>query len=200
MNLSLRHYGTDATRSIYGVLGRMLVFVTMPLLGLGQGLQPIVGFNYGAKRLDRVARAFVIATAASLALGGALCALLDAVPGAILRLFTTNSEVIAQGIRPLRITTMLLPLVGIQVMAFSYFQALGKSLAALVSSLSRQFLFLVPLLLLLPPFLGASGVWIAYPIADGAAVLLCVIWVRAEQRRLGTEAAGSLAAEEARAR
>lgn len=187
MNLSLRHYGNDLYISLYGVLGRILIFVNMPILGLAQGLQPIVGFNYGARKLDRVKSALVVSIFASIGVGGMICAFLNGVPRAVLGMFTNSPEILAIGMGPLRITTMLLPVIGVQIIAFSYFQALGKPFAALVASLSREFLILVPLLLFLPLVFGLHGVWIAYPIADALSVVLCLVWMRGQQRKLNEE-------------
>ena len=189
MNLSLRHYGNDLYMSLYGVLGRILIFVNMPILGLAQGLQPIVGFNYGARNLGRVKHALVVSIFASIVVGGIICAFLNGVPRAVLGVFTNSPELLAIGIGPLRITTMLIPLIGVQIIAFSYFQALGRPFAALITSLSREFLILVPLLLFLPLVLGLHGVWIAYPVADALSVVSCLIWMRWQQRKLGEEVA-----------
>jgi putative MATE family efflux protein len=175
MNLSLRRYGSDIDLAVYGVLSRIHVFITMPLLGLAQGFQPIAGFAAGAGNVARVRKVTLRALTASLAIGAALFVLTAFFPTSVMGLFSSDSALILGGSGPLRITMILLPVIGFQVIGFSLFQALGDAAKTLLLCLSRQFLILVPLLLVLPRFWGVDGLWYAYPLADGLAALLSLL-------------------------
>ena len=175
MNLSLRRYGSDIDLAVYGVLSRIHVFITMPLLGLAQGFQPIAGFAAGAGNMVRVCKVTLRALTASLTIGAALFVFTAFFPTSVMGLFSSDSALILGGSGPLRITMILLPVIGFQVIGFSLFQALGNAAKTLLLCLSRQFLILVPLLLVLPRFWGVDGLWYAYPLADGLAALLSLL-------------------------
>ena len=178
MNTSLRCYGTSIDLAVYGVLSRMLVFITMPLLGLAQGLQPIAAYNYGSGALGRVREVSLRALGVSTIMGILMYLLPLAAPELTMHLFTDDPLVIAAGVRPLQVALCALPFLGIQILGFTLFQALGQPFSTLIVSLSRQLIFLVPLLVLLPMIRGVDGLWIAYPAADVLSVLLTLMMVR----------------------
>lgn len=177
VNKNLTIYGTDIDLAVYGILSRIHVFITMPLLGLSQGFQPIAGFNYGAGELHRVRSVTLISIAASIIIGTVVMIFPVVFPGTFFALFTDDASLIAAGAAPLRITLILLPLIGIQIIGFSLFQAIGDPVKTIIVSLSRQFIFLIPLLLVLPRLSGLVGIWTAFPIADAASVVLSVIMI-----------------------
>ncbi len=192
MNRSLRRMGSAADIAAYGILSRIHVFVTMPLLGLAQGFQPIAGFNAGAGRWDRVNKLTWLTFLTAVIFGAAMLIPSMTIPGTLMHAFTADTDVIAAGTGPLRITLCLLPLIGMQVIGFTYFQALGNPAGTLILSLSRQVLFLIPFLMIFPVYWGMNGLWSAYPAADFTAALLSVIMVGRNIRNKSRMAAAAV--------
>lgn len=184
LNNSLAYYGTDLHIAIVGVSNRILMFLLMPLFGIIQGLQPIVGFNYGAKNPQRVKEALKLAIISSTAIAvfGFLVILLFTEP--LLRLFNNEPQLISQGIPILRTIVIFLPIVGFQVVGASIFQAIGKAKPALFLSMSRQILFLIPAILILPLFFKLPGIWYAFPVSDLLSAIITLIWVFREVKLL----------------
>ena len=161
----------------------------MPVYGINQGTQPIVGFNYGAKRFDRVKQALLtgILYASTLTVLGFVVAML--IPGPVMELFinakTINRSVLIElGVHAMRLCFLLSPLVGFQVVSASYFQATGKPREATFLMLSRQVFLLIPLVWILPKFFQLDGVWMALPISDGVSSLITGACLFFELRRL----------------
>ncbi len=177
MNLMLKKYGTELDLAIYGVLSRIIVFVTMPFTGVAQGLQPIIGFNLGAKNPDRIKKATGVALLYAFGIGVVLCILLVGFPSQMLSLFTKDAAIITSGASPLRITMLFVPLIGVQIVSYFYFMAIHKPMRALILSISRQVLFILPMLIVLPRFFSVAGVWMAYPVADALSILLSAWWL-----------------------
>ena len=188
LNNSITHYGTDLHLAIIGVAHRVLLFTLMPQFGLVQGLQPIVGFNYGAGNMARVKEALFKASVAATALSTLGFVLLMSCARPILGLFNKEPAMIAEGAGILRMMVLLLPCVGFQIVGASFFQATGKAAPALFLSICRQVLFLVPLLLFLPLRFNLLGLWAAFPLADGLSVCVTAFWVLRAVRRLGRAA------------
>ena len=185
LNHQLRKYGQDLAISVMGILYAVFMMVVMPVFGINQGAQPIMGYNYGARRFDRVKRALVTAilAASTLTVLGFAVAMLF--PTQVIRLFNRNDEaLLALGTHAMRISMVMLPLIGFQVVSASYFQAVGKPREALLLMLSRQVLLLIPAVIILPRFFGLDGVWAAMPVADFGASALTGICLFAELRRL----------------
>ncbi|MBU1072595.1 MATE family efflux transporter, partial [bacterium] len=185
MNHTLAIHGGDMAIAAFGVINRLLIFMITPLIGLAQGLQPIVGFNHGAGRFDKARRAVRLALASSTAIATAGAALMLAFPTTILGIFSRDRELLAIGVGAVRVVVLTFPLVGIQMVGATLFQAIGRALPALVLSLSRQFIFLLPLLLILPRPWGLNGIWISFPVADLAAVALTLALMVPQLRRFG---------------
>jgi Na+-driven multidrug efflux pump len=159
----------------------------MPLFGLVQGLQPIVGFNYGARNMQRVK--LVVRNAAAYATLHTFVAfvILMLCPRAVIALFSKDADLIEKGSHVIRVMVFCLPLVGFQVVGASMFQALGKAKPSLFLSMSRQLLFLVPLLLTLPVWFGLTGVWVSFPLADSLSCLVTAAWVTYQVRELNRQ-------------
>ena len=181
-------YG-DGAIAVWGSIYALFMLANMPVYGINQGTQPVVGFNYGAKRFDRVKQALLTGTlyASTLTVLGFFVAML--IPGPVLRLFinaeTPNrSALIALGIHAMRICFLLSPLVGFQVVSASYFQATGKPREATFLMLSRQVFLLIPLVWILPKFFQLDGVWMALPISDGVSSLVTGVCLLFELRHL----------------
>lgn len=162
----------------YGIISRMLMFALFPVIGVNQGFLPIAGYNYGAKKFARVRESINTSIKYSGILALGIFTLIMLFPSQIVSVFLSNSEsldaaTLADNNEILRRTPSALrwvfaatPVIVIQLIGASYFQAIGKAVPALLLSLTKQGFFLIPLLLILPPFLGVFGVWISFPIAD----------------------------------
>jgi putative MATE family efflux protein len=195
----LGYYGGDLAIAVWGIIYRVLMVFFTPVIGLYQGAQPIIGYNYGAGRFDRVKRALEVAVLAATALMTCGFALSMGLPGQLIRLFLGDQQkdvaaVLALGTHAIRLATLMLPLVGFQIIAANYFQAIGKPLQAMVLALSRQVILLIPILLVLPRFFGLNGIWGSFPCADLCSSVLtavCLFWElrRLREKHLDTAAA-----------
>lgn len=168
LNNSIVQYGGDIALSAFGAINRIISFLFMPMFGVLQGFQPIAGFNYGAKRFDRVRESIRIAQIVLIAMSSFGWLIAQLFPDLIMRLFTPEPEVIAIGVKALRIIISAIPFVSIQIMSASVYQALGMPKPALLLSLLRQFILFIPLMYIIPAVtgLGLTGVWLTFPAAD----------------------------------
>lgn len=186
INRSLLSYGGDSAIGAAGIFTTYTSLLTMVVVGICQGMQPIVGYNYGAGRYDRLFRAYYLAVAASTvivtigAIFGLLCAPL------IARAFTTDAMLIEATTRAFRCSLVAFFVVGFQIVSTTFFQSLGKAGRSIVLSLARQVLFMIPLLYLLPRHFGLDGVWYAFPVSDILATLVTLVLIIGEFRRLGS--------------
>ncbi|HUT65461.1 MAG TPA: MATE family efflux transporter [Spirochaetota bacterium] len=182
VNNILARLGGDLYIAVMGIVIRLMQFFVMPMFGVAQGLQPIAGYNYGAARYDKTKRAVKIALVAATAISIFGFLLLFFQAEQFLMLFTKETELIEKGIWPLRYAILLLPLVGAQVIGSATFQAIGKAVHSIVLSITRRALFLIPLLFVLPPLMGISGVWVAFPISDLLAFVLTTLFLIVQLR------------------
>ncbi len=178
LNNMLINYGDALDVAAYGIISRMLMFALFPVIGVNQGFLPIAGFNFGAQKYDRVKESIIISIKYSGILALCIFAVIMIFPSSIVSIFISNSEgmdatTLANNEEILRRTPNALrwvfaatPVIVIQLIGASYFQAIGKATPALLLSLTKQGFFLIPLLFILPPFFGVWGIWIAFPIAD----------------------------------
>lgn len=194
INAMVLQYGADVHLAILGVGNRISMFFFMPIFGLVQGLQPIIGFNYGARKISRVIEAVRKASLYATILSVLAFIILMTLTRPILSLFSRDAELISEGGFIVRILILFMPFVGFQMVGGSLFQALGKARPALILTLSRQVLVLFPLIVILPRYFGLNGLWASFPIADFVSTMLTVTWVLFEVRGLGRmkEAAESL--------
>jgi len=156
----------------------------MPLFGIIAGIQPIIGFNYGAKKMDRVKKSLIIAVLSTVVIGGVFFILLMIIPSKVISLFSTDVELINNGIFPFRMIIMLFPFVGFQIIGSGFFQSIGKAKPSIALSLTRQVLFLIPMILILPLIMGINGIWIAFPIADFLAIIVTGILLAREIKKI----------------
>lgn len=185
LNHQLGVYGGDLAISVMGIIYAMLMMVAMPIFGINQGAQPIIGYNYGGERFDRVKRTLELAILAATGIAVVGFAVMMLLPGQVIRLFSGHDPaLLALGTHAIRISTIMLPLVGFQIVSSSYFRAIGKPKEAILLMLSRQVLLLIPMALILPHFFGLNGVWAALPTSDFGASLLTGIYLLAELREL----------------
>ncbi|MBQ2112206.1 MAG: MATE family efflux transporter [Bacteroidales bacterium] len=174
INQQLRKYSGDLGIGAYGICNRFVFMFIMICMGLNQGMQPIAGYNYGARKYSRVKEVFW-KTAKLAMVMTTLCFVFGMFfPKAAVGIFTHDQELMDLSARALRIMTIIFPIVGFQMIATNFFQSLGMVKKSVILSLSRQILFLLPLLYVLPTWLGADGVWVSFPISDGLATLLTI--------------------------
>ena len=184
------HASSDIYVGAYGIVNRVVMLLIMVIQGLNQGMQPIVGFNYGAKQYDRVRKALFMTIACGMTIStlGFLCC--QIFPDAIAHAFVDSSRggdealMIATATQGMRIIVAMFPLVGFQIVAAAFFQYIGHAKLAIFVSMTRQLIFLLPLLWIIPRFMGATGVWVSMPIADCASITLATILLFRELKRL----------------
>lgn len=177
-NNMLLLYGGDSAVAVMGIIVRMIMFTTLPIMGIVQGMLPLVGFNYGSGQLQRVSESIMLAAKAATVIAVLAFLLIMLWPKQLMIIFTSDATVIDMGQSAVRIIFALSFTVGIQMVAGGVFQALGKAKVSFIFSLSRQVLFLIPLLLLLPLLFDLPGIWFAFPIADLLSFLLAVWYIK----------------------
>lgn len=165
-NNALRTYGSDLAIGAMATISSIVMIFLMPSFGLVQGMQPIVGFNYGAKNYDRAIKTFKLSLLSSsiFFIVGAL--LIQFVPQVLVGMFNRDPQLMDITVNGLRKYSFALPIVGISIVGTNYIQSSGKAKVAMVLSLLRQVIILIPMILILPKFLGLNGVWFAQPTAD----------------------------------
>lgn len=183
INKSLMTYGGDFYVGAYGIINRVLMVFIMIVIGLNQGMQPIVGYNFGARKFDRVARALRYAIFAAVAVTTSGFLMAEIFPHLLANMFTGDQELIDIASHGMRIVLIMFPIVGFQMVTANFFQSIGKVRKAILLSLTRQMLFLVPLLIILPRFMGTLGVWISMPIADSLATVLAVFLLTRQMKK-----------------
>lgn len=166
INTNLMKYGGDLAVGAYGISNRLAFIFIMLTMGINQGMQPIAGYNYGAQHFDRLLRVLKLATisATVICCTGFLIAMIF--PYQCARLFTTDETLIGLSVTAIRIMMSAFPIVGFQIVVTNFFQSIGKAKVSIFLSLSRQLIFLVPLLAISASIFGLNGVWAAMPISD----------------------------------
>jgi len=185
MNKQFIKYGGDIAVGALGIVNSTTMMMVMTIISINMAIQPIIGFNYGAGLYCRVKETAIKAIRYStlVATGGWLICML--IPGLVISIFNhDNMELRAAGVMGLRIYCAVLPVIGFQIIASSYFQAIGKAKLATFLSLLRQIIVLLPLILLLPNLWGVEGVWIANPVSDMVAAVVTYFFFRNELKKL----------------
>jgi putative MATE family efflux protein len=180
LNHTLYSYGGEHSIAVYGIISRMLMFALFPILGITQGFIPIAGYNHGAQNYERVKESIKISIKYAALLATLIFVFILYYATPIVSVFTTDPKVIAETPDALRWVFAASPIIAIQLIGAAYFQAAGNAKKALLLTLSKQGFFLIPLVLLLPNFIGIFGVWIAFPIADVLSTLLTGYFLRRE--------------------
>lgn len=183
LNNSLFYYGGEQGLSVYGIINRVLMFANFPVLGITQGFVPIVGYNFGAKLKTRVRDIVKLAIIWATALALIIFSLLMFFAHEIPSLFTKDMILITVSGNAIRIVFLATPLLAVSFIISAYYQALGKALPALLLALTKQGFFLIPLVLILPMYLGLNGIWMAFPIADFGAALVSYIYYKVSKVR-----------------
>lgn len=175
INQQMLKYGGDLAIGAYGIVNRISFFFIMINMGFNQGMQPIAGYNFGAGKYTRVKRVFKLTVICATIVSCVGFIVSEFMPNLAVSLFTNDLELKELADKGLRLTNLAFPLVGFQMVATNFFQSLGMVHKSILLSLSRQLLFLVPLIYFLPVFFGHRGVWMSFPIADTAAIVLSTI-------------------------
>ena len=193
INNSLLHYGGDNAIAAVVVFNRFVTVFIFIVIGICQGMQPILGYNYGSGRFNRLFKTLWWAVGSAVAvtsLGSAIGALM---PESIARMFMQDPEQINCAVSCLRITTIAFWIVGFQVVATNFFQSMGMAGKSIFLSLTRQIIFMIPLLYILPPHFGLDGVWAAFPISDFVATVVAATLLTVQLRRIKRKAVSSAA-------
>ena len=183
INTSLIKYGGDLAVGAYGVINRLAFLFVMVVFGLTQGMQPIAGYNFGARQYDRVNSVlkFTIIFATCVVTAGFLIG--ELFPRAVASVFTSDQELIELTVTGLRIIVLSFPIVGFQMVTSNFFQSIGMPKKAIFMSLSRQVLMLLPCLLIFPSVFGLKGVWYSMPVADTLAGIVAAFMLAAHYRK-----------------
>ena len=193
LNRQLIHYGGDLAVGAYGIVNTYSAFLVMFILGLCQGMQPIAGYNYGAGHNHRLKEVYTLTMKVSV-LTGTLGALLAVVmPSLILRAFTDDMALIDIGVPAMRYLNVMMPLIGFTITNSQFFQSIDKPWIAITTSLSRQVLFLIPMIYLVPMIVirlggeGLTGVWTSCMVSDvlGAILAATLLWTQLKVFRPG---------------
>ena len=191
VNTAMLNYGGDDLYvGAYGIVNRIVLLFIMVIMGLNQGMQPIVGYNYGAKNYARVRKAVYMTIGCGVVIATLGFILGQTIPDVIARAFVDSSKggneklIVDAAAQGLRLVLMVFPLVGFQIVVGGFFQYIGKAPLAILMSLTRQLIFLLPLLSFLPRHFGAQGVWISMPIADTASIILAFVLFVWQMRKI----------------
>lgn len=187
INNQLVKFGGDIAVGAYGIANSIAMIFIMFVIGLNQGMQPIAGYNYGAQQYGRMMRVvkLSIITAICIMLTGWTLAMFE--PYYCARMFTKDPELIKGSIKAIQIIMMMYPFIGCQMVITNFFQCIGKVKISIFLSLSRQLLFLLPLLVLLPNFYGINGVWASMPTSDLISVVVAISIMTVYLRRFKKE-------------
>ena len=187
INNQLVKFGGDIAVGAYGIANSIAMIFIMFVIGLNQGMQPIAGYNYGAQQYGRMMRVvkLSIITAICIMLTGWTLAMFA--PYYCARMFTKDPELIKGSIKAIQIIMMMYPFIGCQMVITNFFQCIGKVKISIFLSLSRQLLFLLPLLVLLPNFYGINGVWASMPTSDLISVIVAISIMTVYLRRFKKE-------------
>ncbi len=182
-NNIMYQYGGETALNIYGIINRLLLFIAFPIIGITQGVLPIIGYNYGAEKYNRVRQSIQKAILYSAVLSCFIWVIIMCFPELLVRIFTTDRQITEQAPYALRRTFAMIPIICVEMIGSAYFQAIGKAIKALLLASLRQGLFLIPLILFLPKISGIKGVWYAFPMADLTASLVVGLFLYVEIRK-----------------
>ncbi len=173
-------YGGDNSIIVLSSAQRIMMFAFIPMWGIGQGLQPIIGANYGAEQYSRVKEAFISFTKIATAISGVLWIFFIIAPNFILSWFVTDSALVNAGANSFRTYLSVFILYGFMITSITLFQALGKAGKAALIVMGRQILFFIPIAMILPLAIQEAGVWLALPLGDFLTIILCAIFTIGE--------------------
>lgn len=188
INQGLKKYGGDLAIGAFGIVNRLVFIIVMIVMGLNQGMQPIAGYNFGAKQYGRVTKTLklTIIYATGVTTFGFIVGMLFS--DLVVSIFTSDAELIDLSAKGLRIVVMFFPIIGFQMVTANFFQSIGMASKAIFLSLTRQMVVLLPCLIILPRFFGAAGVWYSMPISDLLASLIAAAMLTWQFRKFKAQA------------
>ena len=175
INRGLKEHGGDMAIGAYGIVNHIIFLFVMIIMGFNQGMQPIAGYNFGARLYPRVTEVTKLTMKWAIGVATTGFLLCQLFPTLIVNMFTTDDELVKAAVFGLHIVFAVFPIVGFQMVATNFFLSIGMSKKAIFLSLTRQMLFLIPCLIVLPRFFGTLGVWISMPVADTIATVVTAI-------------------------
>ena len=184
INRGLASYGGDLAIGAYGIINRVLFLFVMIVIGINQGMQPIAGYNYGARNMDRVFRVlrYTIYSATVVTTLGFLIG--ELAPELCARAFTNDEQLIAMSAHGMRIIVLFFPIIGFQIATTNFFQSIGHAGKSIFLSLTRQLLFLIPALIVFPKFWQLDGIWMAMPASDLMASVVTAIMLYVQNKKM----------------
>lgn len=187
INNSLVDHGGDMAVGAYGIINRIAFIFVMITIGVNQGMQPIAGYNYGAMKFDRMMRVLKYAVICGTCVTTVGFIVGQFFPEQCVRLFTSDETLISLSVHAMRLTTVSFPIIGFQMVVANFFQSIGKAKVSVFLSLSRQLVFLIPTLLVLPTLYGVDGVWYSMPVADTISALVTAIIMYLFMRKINKQ-------------
>ena len=184
INRGLLKYGSDVAIGAYSIVNSFGFLIVMMVMGFNQAMQPIAGYNYGARQFDRVLRVLYLTMFFGTIVTTLGFAITEFLPGLCIRIFTDDPELTAIAMTGMKITFLVFPLVGSQMVTGNFFQSIGMPGKSILMSLSRQLLLLIPFLLILPRYYGINGIWYSMPASDLLSVILGVSLLIPQVRKL----------------
>jgi putative efflux protein, MATE family len=185
LNQSLLIYGGDMAIAVFGIIIKVFMLTLMPIIGIKHGIQPIFGFNYGASNFERVRETVSLSNYIVFGMCMLSVIVVFLIPEQIFRVFSSDAELIEMGVPAIKISFLMMPFIGSQVVAMALLQSLGRSKQSLMITLSRQVFFLPPLVFILPLFMDLTGIWLSFPISDFLGFVVAVIFMKREVNKLG---------------
>lgn len=176
-NGQLGKYGGDVAISVYSIISSVMTFIIMPASGISQGIQPIIGYNYGAGNYGRVKETFKKSMILSVGVTTVIWAVAEIFPTELINLFGGGTELISIGVPALRINFVLAPVLGFVMLTTTFFQAIDESVSSSIITLIRQVIALIPFIIVLPRIFGTIGIFYAQPISDLIATLLSAVLI-----------------------
>lgn len=196
LNRQLMKYSGDLAIGAMGVISSITMVLIMSMISVNQASQPIIGYNYGAKEYGRVKETLKLAITGAVIIGTFGFILVQVFPDKVIGIFNDDAELLSIGVNGIRINLLMLPIIGFQIVAANYFQAVGRAKVSMLLSLSRQVLILVPMLLILPRIFGINGVWMSAPVADIISSIITAIFFFKGIKSLGKEEINPLSNKE----
>lgn len=200
LNLRIMQFGGTTAVAAFGIVNRILMLMMMPVAGISQGAQPIIGYNYGAKQFSRVLATLNTAMLTAMAVGAFGLIIVEFLAEPIVLLFNAEPRLTEIGSVGLRVFLCTLPVIGFQIVGANYFQAIGKAYYAIVFNVLRQIIVLIPMVFILSGYFGLTGIWAAGPVSDVASALLtgvCLYWdIRKDKQKFGLDGASMQAANQ----
>lgn len=177
VNIQLGKYGGDLAVGAFGIINSYLLFIVLLVMGIGQGMQPIVGYNFGALKMKRVKDALFLTVRITTGLAVLFCILAEVAPELLTKAFTSDPDLLEIAVGGFRYVFSTMVFIGLPITLSTFFLSIGRPMKSILLSLCRQLIFLVPLLLILPRFFGTQGVWYSMMISDFASFCVATIFM-----------------------